>query len=46
MLQGSLYDHLTKNTMTLTEALKFLKTMASGLAFLHEDITEHKLVAT
>jgi len=40
--KGSLSDFLYKETMTLTTALKFLKSMANGLAFLHEDITENK----
>lgn len=38
LFQGSLADFLKGHTITLNEGLQIMKTMASGMSFLHEDI--------
>jgi len=35
--QGSLADYLKTKTLNMLQALNFMKTMATGLAFLHQD---------
>ncbi|CAD5219982.1 unnamed protein product [Bursaphelenchus okinawaensis] len=38
MRQGSLYDYLEKNAVSLDEAVQFVRSLAHGLSYLHTEI--------